>query len=44
MAPALDVTCVAEGVEIADQLATLAELGCDHAQGYNLCHPVPAGA
>ncbi len=34
-------TVVAEGVEDADALATLSELGCEHAQGYHLGRPVP---
>jgi diguanylate cyclase (GGDEF)-like protein len=33
---------VAEGVESADALALLAEMGCDAAQGYHICKPVPA--
>ncbi len=36
------MTCVAEGVETAEQLQHLGALGCDHAQGYHLGHPVPA--
>ncbi|MCW2549080.1 MAG: hypothetical protein JWN96_3540 [Mycobacterium sp.] len=35
-------TVVAEGVEDADALATLAELGCSHAQGYHLGRPQSA--
>ncbi len=35
-------TVVAEGVEDAAALATLSELGCEHAQGYYLSRPVPA--
>jgi diguanylate cyclase (GGDEF)-like protein/PAS domain S-box-containing protein len=42
LAPELGVTSLAEGVETAEQLETLAELGCDYAQGYHLCRPVPA--
>jgi EAL domain-containing protein (putative c-di-GMP-specific phosphodiesterase class I) len=34
-------TVVAEGVEDADALATLTELGCSHAQGYHLGPPQP---
>lgn len=33
---------VAEGVEDAETLERLAEIGCDEAQGYHLCRPVPA--
>ena len=35
-------TVVAEGVEDADALATLTELGCSHAQGYHLGRPQSA--
>jgi diguanylate cyclase (GGDEF)-like protein len=42
MAHALGVTCVAEGVEDADTLQALADLGCDEAQGYHLQPPCPA--
>jgi EAL domain-containing protein (putative c-di-GMP-specific phosphodiesterase class I) len=35
-------TVVAEGVEDAAALATLSELGCEHAQGYFLSRPLPA--
>ena len=44
MARAFDLTVVAEGVETADQLAALRELGADVAQGYLLAEPVAAGA
>jgi diguanylate cyclase (GGDEF)-like protein/PAS domain S-box-containing protein len=43
LAPAIGVTSLAAGVETAEQLETLAELGCDYAQGYHLARPVPAG-
>lgn len=36
------MTCVAEGVETAEQLERLRYLGCDLAQGYFLGRPVPA--
>ncbi|PVM93647.1 putative bifunctional diguanylate cyclase/phosphodiesterase [Caulobacter endophyticus] len=34
---------VAEGVEKAEQLATLSRYGCDHVQGYHFAKPMPAG-
>lgn len=40
----LGLTIVAEGVEHADALAQLSAYGCDAAQGYHLCRPVPAEA
>jgi len=42
MAHSLRLTVVAEGVETADQLALLAEHGCDMMQGYYFSRPVPA--
>jgi len=39
---ALGLTTVAEGVETAEQLAALRDLGCDWAQGYHLARPGPA--
>lgn len=36
------MTCVAEGVETAEQLERLRHLGCDLAQGYFLGRPAPA--
>lgn len=42
MAHTLGLTCVAEGVEDAETLRALAELGCDEAQGFFLHRPVPA--
>ncbi len=42
MAHSLGVVCVAEGVEDAQTLAALAELGCDEAQGFYLQRPGPA--
>ena len=38
----LGLDVVAEGVEDADTLARLAEMGCDRAQGFYLSRPVPA--
>lgn len=37
----LGLTTIAEGVENADQLRTLMQLGCDQAQGYFLGRPRP---
>ncbi|MFI5605720.1 EAL domain-containing protein [Amycolatopsis sp. NPDC051903] len=42
MAHAVGLTVVAEGVESAEELSLLRELGCDQAQGYHLGRPVPA--
>jgi diguanylate cyclase (GGDEF)-like protein len=42
MAHALGLSVVAEGVETADQLRTLEELGCATAQGFLLGRPQPA--
>ena len=36
----LGLTCTAEGVETAEQLAMLRTMGCDVAQGYLLAHPL----
>ncbi|MGH8986643.1 MAG: EAL domain-containing protein, partial [Acidimicrobiia bacterium] len=44
LAHTLGLTVVAEGVETADQLATLAALGCDAAQGFLFSRPQPAHA
>jgi EAL domain-containing protein (putative c-di-GMP-specific phosphodiesterase class I) len=38
----LGLRVVAEGVEDQATLQELAALGCDMAQGYYLCRPVPA--
>ena len=32
---------IAEGIESESQLASVRELGCDHAQGFLFAHPVP---
>lgn len=40
----LGLTVVAEGVESAEAWQLLAELGCDAAQGFYLCRPLPAEA
>jgi diguanylate cyclase (GGDEF)-like protein len=42
MCRALELTVVAEGVESEAQLTQLGRLGCEHVQGYLLCHPMPA--
>ncbi|MDA0179801.1 EAL domain-containing protein [Solirubrobacter phytolaccae] len=39
LAPTLGMTSIAEGVETAEQLATLRGLGCDFAQGYTIAEP-----
>lgn len=44
LAHGLGLTATAEGVEDADALAYLAEVGCDHAQGYHLARPMPGDA
>jgi EAL domain-containing protein (putative c-di-GMP-specific phosphodiesterase class I)/AmiR/NasT family two-component response regulator len=41
LAHELDMSVVAEGVETAEQLARLAQYGCDVAQGYLLGRPAP---
>jgi diguanylate cyclase (GGDEF)-like protein/PAS domain S-box-containing protein len=42
MARSLRLRTIAEGVETAEQLAFLRSVGCDEAQGYHLCRPMPA--
>ncbi|GAA1635659.1 putative bifunctional diguanylate cyclase/phosphodiesterase [Actinoplanes couchii] len=42
MARALGMATLAEGVDDDADLAVLAELGCEYAQGYLLAHPVDA--
>ncbi len=41
LAKGLGVDIVAEGVETEESWLTLAELGCDVAQGYYICRPAP---
>jgi len=41
MAHALNMTMVAEGVETAEQLQLLQELGCDEVQGFFISRPLP---
>ncbi|MBU2663939.1 EAL domain-containing protein [Actinoplanes bogorensis] len=42
LASGLSLSTIAEGVETAEQVALLRELGCDRAQGYYYSRPVPA--
>lgn len=42
MAKALGMSTVAEGVETAEQLALLKNMGCDQIQGYFFSRPLPA--
>jgi EAL domain-containing protein (putative c-di-GMP-specific phosphodiesterase class I) len=42
LAASLGLRTVAEGVETAEQLALLKELGCDSVQGYLISRPVDA--
>ena len=44
LAHALDLFCVAEGVETEGQRATLSGLGCDFGQGYLWSRPLPPPA
>jgi diguanylate cyclase (GGDEF)-like protein len=41
LASGLGITCVAEGVEDGGALDLLTDYGCDEAQGYHLCRPLP---
>ncbi len=41
MAHTLGLTCIAEGVETEEQMATLKDKGCDRAQGYLIGRPMP---
>ncbi|WP_337061537.1 bifunctional diguanylate cyclase/phosphodiesterase [Kineococcus sp. G2] len=42
LAQEFGMTCVAEGVERAEELAMLAEIGCECAQGFHIGRPEPA--
>ena len=42
MAHALGKSVIAEGVELAEQVALLAEMGCDMVQGFHVSAPLPA--
>jgi EAL domain-containing protein (putative c-di-GMP-specific phosphodiesterase class I) len=42
MSHSLNIKVIAEGVEYENQLNFLRELGCDMAQGYLFCYPIPA--
>lgn len=41
LARRLDIKVIAEGVETADQLTTLRQLGCSQGQGYHWSRPIP---
>jgi EAL domain-containing protein (putative c-di-GMP-specific phosphodiesterase class I) len=43
LAHALGLVAVAEGVEDSDTLRLLADLGCDHVQGYHVARPMDPG-
>ena len=40
----LGIQIVAEGVEQASQLSLVTELGCQYAQGFHICRPLPVAA
>ncbi len=44
IARALKIVAIAEGIETADHLAKLRQLGCPLGQGYGLARPMPAKA
>jgi len=41
LARAMEVTCIAEGVESEAERVVLAELGCDLVQGFGIARPMP---
>ncbi|WP_239143683.1 putative bifunctional diguanylate cyclase/phosphodiesterase [Actinoplanes philippinensis] len=41
LAHAVDLTVVAEGIEDEATLAAVGEMGCEQAQGYLMCRPLP---
>jgi len=41
LARAMEVTCIAEGVESEAERVGLAELGCDLVQGFGIARPMP---
>jgi EAL domain-containing protein (putative c-di-GMP-specific phosphodiesterase class I) len=41
MAERLEVETLAEGVETSGEHALLAQLGCNHVQGFGICKPIP---
>lgn len=43
MSEQLGIETLAEGVETAEEHSMLAQLGCDHIQGFNLARPMPRG-
>ncbi len=43
LATACGMRSLAEGVETADQLGLVRELGCSYAQGFHIARPMPAG-
>ena len=42
LAESIEAPCIAEGVETAEQLAALKQMGCDIIQGYYFSRPLPA--
>ena len=44
LSKALGAYTVAEGIEHSDQATLLRKLGCDRAQGFHYCRPLPAAA
>jgi predicted signal transduction protein with EAL and GGDEF domain len=42
LARELGMKTVAEGIETSAHLAKVIEAGCDEAQGYLFCRPIPA--